>query len=346
MDLNHRIESFINLGNDLQGFIKGEKSGIDVEMFDSTLRRAETQNKWFTRENVITSIDAVSKWLTEESLVEWTSHYIKDFKSNKGGKIVGIIMAGNIPLVGFHDLLSVLITGNKCLVKTSTDDSVLIHFIVQRLIKIAPDFDSYITLTEGMLKDFDAVIATGSNNTSRYFEQYFSKYPNIIRKNRHSIAILTGDENEKDLKGLGTDIFKYFGLGCRNVSKLFVPKGYDFDAFFKIMMNFNVVGQNQKYINNVDYHKAILLVNRVKFLDGGTLLLTESDDLHSPVGVINYSEYENLDEVEEYLLEKDSEIQCVVGRDKTPFGKAQKPELLDYADNIDVLKFLFDFTNQ
>jgi hypothetical protein len=249
-------------------------------------------------------------------------------------------MAGNIPLVGFHDFLSVLISGNYLIAKTSSKDPELILKVGEILCSIEPRFRNYIEFTEYELKDFDVVIATGSNNSSRYFDQYFGRYPNIIRRNRNSVAIIEGNESGEELENLGKDIFLYFGLGCRNVSKLFIPEGFDIRFMVSKWEHFAGVTSHVKYANNYDFSKAVYLVNKENFLDTGHILLKEDKGLSSPVAVLYYEYYESLSALHsETELLKDK-IQCIVGHDHTPFGKAQSPHLWDYADGIDTLEFL------
>jgi hypothetical protein len=255
-----------------------------------------------------------------------------------------LVLAGNIPLVGFHDFLSVLISGHKVLVKTSSNDQHLIKFLANYLISVNPEIENRITFTDGKLENFDAVIATGSNNTARYFEFYFKDKPRIIRKNRNSVAVLTGNETHKDLVNLGEDIFRYFGLGCRNVSKLFVPKNYNFQPFFKAIYEYKDVIFYEKYSNNYDYNKAVFLMSNFKLLDNEFLTLKEDSSYASPISSVFYEYYESLNEIKNQL-EKDSEqIQCIVSKDivknSIAFGETQKPNLWDYADNVDTLAFL------
>jgi len=251
-------------------------------------------------------------------------------------------MAGNIPLVGFHDFLSVLITGNKVLAKLSSNDTVLLPFLAKKLIEIEPGFAELIEFTEERLSNFDAVIATGSNNTARYFEYYFGKYPSIIRKNRNSVAILTGNETPEQLDALAEDIFRYFGLGCRNVSKLFLPKDYNFDPFFNAMYGWKEIINNNKYINNYDYNKAVYLMSNIELLDNEFLLLKEDNGFSSPISVVFYQYYESEDELRKYLSENKEHIQAIVSEKDIPFGAAQKPQLWDYADGVDTVSFLLN----
>jgi hypothetical protein len=247
-------------------------------------------------------------------------------------------------LVGFHDFLSVLITGNKVLVKASSNDQHLIAFLANYLISIEPKLSYYISFTDGKLENFDAIIATGSNNTARYFEFYFKDKPSIIRKNRNSVAVLNGNESHEDLVNLGEDIFRYFGLGCRNVSKLFVPKDYNFDAFFKAIYEYKDVIFYEKYSNNYDYNKAVFLMSNFKLLDNEFLTLKEDTSYASPISSVFYEYYEDMADLQKRLESESDHIQCIVSNNLIPnsisFGQTQQPKLWDYADNVDTLQFL------
>lgn len=338
MDLKERIEAFSELGSRLRNSLanKGDADSLELK---TLIENQHHKNGWFTPAYVTDAIAAIGNTLTTENLNKWTGMY-PELAANKDCSKVGVIMAGNIPLVGFHDFLSVLITGNTLIAKTSSKDSDLIINISDLLCEINPLFRDIITFAEGTLSGFDAVIATGSNNTSRYFENYFSKYPNIIRRNRNSVAILKGNETDQDLADLGKDIFTYFGLGCRNVSKIFIPEGYDLKNLLNKWEPFSDVVSNSKYANNYDYNKAIYLVNKVKFLDTGYLLLKEEKMISSPVSVLFYEYYSNFNNVMQYIESMKDSIQCIVSSEKIPFGKAQQPELWDYADGIDTIEFL------
>lgn len=346
---NPNVEAFVKLGEFLRLFCDFTSKGQVAETthskwinkFNEVADSARHHNGWFTRENVLFAFKQWGLILTRENLETWLASY--DLKKNKT-KQVALIMAGNIPLVGFHDLLSVLITGNKAIIKLSSNDTLLIPLIGKYLIDIEPSFKDSITFTEGRLTDFDAVIATGSNNTARYFEYYFGKKPNIIRKNRNSVAVLNGNETNAQLEALGEDIFRYYGLGCRSVSKLFVPKDYDFDKFFKAMFRYRDIVNQTKYANNYDYNKAVYLMSEFKILDNGFLLLKEDKSHASPIASVFYETYDSKANVKE-RLQKDAEaIQCVVASGFTtveiPFGKTQSPSLSDYADGIDTVEFL------
>lgn len=311
------------------------------DAFVDLIQLSQSHNGWFTPEQVYHAIESWTKALKEDNLNEWLLRY--DFSAVQP-KTVGLILAGNIPLVGFHDFLSVLLSGHKVLVKTSSDDQHLIKFLAKYITTVAPEMQNFITFTDGKLENFEAVIATGSNNTARYFEYYFKDKPSIIRKNRNSVALLTGKESHDDLVRLGEDIFRYYGLGCRNVSKLFVPKDYDFQPFFKAIYEYKDVIFYEKYSNNYDYNKAVFLMSNFKLLDNEFLTLKEDSSYASPIASVFYEYYEDLDTIKQRLENDKDQIQCVVSMGITPnsipFGKTQQPELWDYADNVDTLQFL------
>lgn len=338
MTLKNRIEIFSWLGHILrEGIIN--VPGKHTELLQSLITNQELVNPWFTPENVKMALKAIANELTEENLTKWTSAY-PALKQEVEKKTIAVVMAGNIPLVGFHDFLSVLISGNRILAKTSSKDSELIKFIAKIICENNSKIKDDIEFTEDKLSGFDAIIATGSGNSSRYFEYYFGKYPNIIRKNRNSLAIINGNESDIDLEKLGLDVFSYYGLGCRNVSKIFVPKNYDFDRLIKSWRNFENVANHNKYANNYDHNKSIYLVNREKFLETGFILLKEESSLSSPVAVLNYEYYEDMDYVLQYIDLMRERIQCIVGHNYTHFGEAQSPALWNYADGIDTIEFL------
>ena len=341
--------SFVELGNFLRQFSEeGNVKAASVlqndlffDDFASLIELSQSHNGWFTPEQVLHSIQSWAKALTEDNLNQWLSKY--DFSKIEPKK-VGLILAGNIPLVGFHDFLSVLISGHDVLVKTSSNDQHLLKFLAKYLIAIQPELNSKITFVEGKLEGFDAVIATGSNNTARYFEYYFKDKPSIIRKNRNSVAVLDGTESHEDLVNLGEDIFRYFGLGCRNVSKLFVPKGYNFEAFFNAMNEYRDVIHYEKYANNYDYNKAVFLMSNFQLLDNEFLTIKEDSSYSSPISSVFYELYDDLEEIKNRLHNDAEQIQCIVSKNLIPnsvaFGQTQQPKLWDYADNVDTLAFL------
>jgi hypothetical protein len=340
---------FVELGKFLNQF-KKDKSNRNEDVlhnnmffddFENLITLSQSHNGWFTPEQVYFAIESWSEALQEQNLNQWLDPY--DF-SQVQPKTVGLILAGNIPLVGFHDFLSVLISGHNVLVKTSSNDQHLIKFLANYLIAVNPKMENLITFTDGKLENFDAVIATGSNNTARYFEYYFKNKPSIIRKNRNSVALLTGQETHEELIALGKDIFRYFGLGCRNVSKLFVPKGYDFQPFFKAIYEYKEVIFYEKYSNNYDYNKAVFLMSNFKLLDNEFITLKEDKSYSSPISSVFYEYYEDITPLLTQLEQDKEQIQCIVSKGLTsesiPFGQTQKPQLWDYADHVDTLDFL------
>ena len=349
MTLENKIDALVSLGNFLRQFKEDDTREIaDVkknsdffEPFKDLIQLSQSHNGWYTQEQVYFALNSWAEALTEENLRIWLSRY--DF-IEKDPKTVAIILAGNIPLVGFHDFLSVLISGNKVLVKTSSNDQHLLPFLAKYLIAVEPKFENYIEFTEGKLQNYDAVIATGSDNTARYFEFYFKDKPSIIRKNRNAVAVLSGNESEEQMQAVGEDSFRYFGLGCRNVSKLFVPEGYNFDKFFEGIFSFQDIVQYERYANNYDYNKAVFLMSNFKLLDNGFLTIKEDESYSSPISSVFYEYYESIDELNSKLKNDDLKIQCVVSdgiiENGIPFGETQKPKLWDYADNVDTIEFL------
>lgn len=338
MDLDQRIESFSKLGNILRESLTGDTGTISKKL-GTVISRQQSLNAWFTPENVSLAVKSIADELTHENLEKWMRSY-PALQEETTPSNIGLIFAGNIPMAGFHDLLSVLISGNRVIAKTSSKDSELIPFITELLCTIEPEFSGMIEFTSGTLSGFDAIIATGSNNSSRYFEYYFGKYPHIIRKNRNSIAILEGNENDSELTLLGKDVFTYFGLGCRNVSKIYVPEDYNVGSLTEYWNDYSEIINHSKYANNYEYNKAIYLVNRQKFYDNGYLLMREDERLSSPVAVLYFEHYKS-QEVVIHQTEKMSEnIQCIIGRKNIPFGQSQMPHLWDYADGIDTIDFL------
>ncbi|WP_394773593.1 acyl-CoA reductase [Flavobacterium sp.] len=313
--------------------------------FIKLIQLSQSHNGWYTPEQVYFAIKSWADALTQENIDKWLSQYSTEFaQTDKTEKNVALILAGNIPLVGFHDFLSVLITGNKALIKTSSNDHHLLPFLAKYLIYVDESLKNKITFVEGKLENFDTVIATGSNNTARYFEYYFKDKPSIIRKNRNSVAVLNGKETKEELEALGEDIFRYFGLGCRNVSKLFVPKDYSFVAFFEAIFKYQDVIHYEKYANNYDYNKAVFLMSNFKLLDNGFLTLKEDPSYASPISSVFYEFYENIDDLQTRLGADAEQIQCIVSNDliknSIPFGQTQNPQLWDYADNVDTITFL------
>jgi hypothetical protein len=349
MTVEKRIEAFAKLGEFLsqfqpEGIVKNDNVLLNdtfFEPFTLQVNRAYEFNGWFTKDNVLSAFSKWGKILTVNNLNYWTSQYNLNPDSPLN---IGVIMAGNIPLVGFHDFLSVLISGHHIIVKQSSSDTYFLPLITKYLEYVAPEFKGRIHFTEERLSGFDAVIATGSNNTARYFDYYFGKYPSIIRRNRNSVAILTDNESEEDLKNLGEDIFRYFGLGCRSVSKLYVPQGYDFDKFFRAIYDFKEFIYYDKYVNNYDYNKAVYLMSQFKLLENGFLMLKEDASYSSPIATVFYEFYEDAKALEQKLQDDKDAIQCIVGKsdriNTVDFGATQTPQLWDYADDVDTLAFL------
>jgi hypothetical protein len=338
MNLTQRIKSFSALGSILIDALNGRSTQYTLQL-NHLIETQHLKNPWFTYENVRMAVSAIAVELTTEKLKKWTDFY-PDLKKEYPPLRVAVIMAGNIPLVGFHDFLTVLITGNNILAKTSSKDSDLIKFIGNILYDIDPEYRKKIDFSDSTISGFDIVIATGSDNTSRYFENYFGKYPSIIRKNRNSIAVLEGNETDEELEALGTDVFSYFGLGCRNVSKLYVPEGYDFSRLIHKWEKYSDLINHQKYANNYDFNKAVFLVNRESFTDTGFVLIKEERGLASPVAVLWFEHFRSPDRLKEITENLNERIQCIVGKNHLSFGSAQSPVLWDYADGTDTVEFL------
>lgn len=341
--MNHqqRITAFTELGKRLAEVAENPAESSWAAAF----RQAEAKNGWFTQENISIALRGIAYMLDADKLEKWLAEY--DIPE-RGNKKVGLIMAGNIPLVGFHDLLCVLASGNTAVVKMSSQDDILPKKVLETIEEISPELAWRIELSDRKLQGFTHIIATGSDNSARYFEYYFGKYPNTIRKNRNSIAIITGDETDDELRALGKDIFRYFGLGCRNVSKVYLSDKVEPKRLLDALEDWKPIGQHNKYFNNYEYHKAIFLVEKMAHLDNGFLLLREEANLGCPVGVLHYQTFAIIDQMKaEVEIHKD-QIQCVVASDKlgfensVPFGKAQSPELWDYADGVDTMEFLLN----
>ncbi|MDH7445808.1 acyl-CoA reductase [Aquimarina sp. 2201CG14-23] len=349
MVLNDRIAAFSELGLFLSqfkntGYEKISNIKHNEDFFEGMIQKIESakhHNGWFTEENIVFSLSQWSNLLTKVTIEAWLSPYTLDKEAQK---TIGIIMAGNIPLVGFHDFISVLLSGHNVLIKQSSNDNQLLPYLASYLIAVEARFKDRISFTTEKFTDFDAIIATGSNNTARYFEHYFGSKPNIIRKNRNSVAVLTGDESKEQLTALGEDIFRYYGLGCRSVSKLMVPEGYDFDLFFKSMYPFNDIINGAKYANNYDYNKAVYLMSNYKLLENGFLILKEDNSYSSPIATLFYETYASKSELSKKFEADKEAIQCIVSDNfsdsSIDFGTTQHPSLSDYADNIDVIEFL------
>jgi hypothetical protein len=338
MNLRERVESFAELGTLLDSSIDGRSARYSRQL-EELIGSCGIRNPWFTPPNVRMAIQGISGELTFDNLCRWTGSY--PLLGNEAPALkAGVIMAGNIPLAGFHDFLSVLISGNSIIAKTSSRDNDLLPFISNMLSDINPGFRNMVVFTGGIISGFDAVIASGGNNTSRYFESYFSRYPSIIRRNRNSVAVIRGDETEAELRALGIDVFSYFGLGCRNVSKLFVPPGYDFQPMMTAWEEYSEIIFHSKYANNYEYNKAVYLVNKESFIDTGFVILKEDSGLSSPTAVLYYEYLDSPGQLTGIRNHLKDTIQCIVGKDFIPFGKAQKPALWEYADSVDTIEFL------
>lgn len=336
LTLAARIKALAQLGEKLR-FLDGPEWQLVME-------EAKARNGWFTLESQQLALNAIREDMLDEfKLDQWVKPY--EGLAGKEPKKIGLILAGNIPAVGFHDVLSCLVSGHYALIKASEKDRVLIQHLLKLLVEIEPNFQYQFEFTE-QLKSMEAVIATGSNNTGRYFHTYFDKYPNIIRNHRNSVAILTGQESDETLYTLGTDIFTYFGLGCRNVSKIFVPEGYNFGQLMEVLHQYNEIVLHHKYKNNFDYNIALYLLNRVQYINNGCLILLEDKRLASRIASLHYEYYKESSQLADRLKEDAGQIQCVVSLepisnfDTLPPGQSQRPALTDYADGADTLAFL------
>lgn len=333
MTIQERKEGLSSLGNWF--------NTISSTELDQLILMAGNENSWFTPESIKSAFTAWGKVLTHDKIEQWING--REL-SPTAAKRIGLIMAGNIPLVGLHDLLTVLISGNEAHIKYSSQDRALMSAVVSKLIENNPDFRDRIKVIE-RFNDIDAIIATGSDNSARYFKHYFSKHPHIIRQNRVSVGIIKGDETEEQFAKIGQDAFQYFALGCRNVSKVFVPKDFELPKFIKSLEGYGQILDHHKYRNNYDYNKSIYLVNREPHLDSGFFMMRESEDLVSPISVIYYETYESEAALDLKLSANREKIQCMVSADawyegSLGFGEAQTPELWDYADGVDTLEFL------
>jgi hypothetical protein len=331
MKAEEHLYSFVKLGEKIKN--------LNVEEMDELCMQAASKNPWFIKESVISAFKGLAQILEAEKLADWYNNY----SIASAGKNVGVVMAGNIPMAGFHDFLCVLMSNNNLFAKLSTEDSILLQRVAEWLSDIEPRYKERICFAEN-LRNMDAVIATGNNNSAKYFNFYFSKIPHIIRKNRNSIAVISGDESKEDLKNLGRDILTYYGLGCRSVSKLYVPENYTFDNFFESIETYSDIGFHHKYANNYDYNKSIYLLNQTPFLDNGFLMIKEDRGLISPISVVFFEKYKSLKELEILLQEKSDQIQCIVSElaisGAVKIGKAQYPSVADYADKVDTMLFL------
>ncbi len=329
MNLPYRIDLLSRLGEYISG---------DAEDWQQAKEKAAVENGWFIPGFVELAAQNISRsFLQKEILQEWVARY-PGTGTDKTPRNVGIIMAGNLPLVGFHDWLAVFISGHRAIVKPSSRDQVLIKHLVEMIGEWDKEAGTMTRFAE-MLKGCDAYFATGSNNSSRYFDYYFGKYPHIIRRNKTSVALLTGKETPGELELLADDVHQYFGRGCRNVTKIYVPEGYDFIPLLEAFRKYNYLADHHKYKNNYDYNLALHLLNKKYYMTNGSLLLVEEPALYSPISQLNYAYYTDREQLES-TLQPLPDLQCIVGQGHTPFGRAQAPGIADYADGIDTMSFL------
>jgi len=345
MQKEDRINAFEELGFCLNKDSSKLKllPNSNLDKLNELINNTKHHNGWFTEKNIIHALESISIILKKAHLINWLSSYKYN---NTKPKRIGVVTAGNIPLVGFHDFLCVLITGNTFVGKLSSKDELLLPFLSEILIEIEPNFKEKIEFTAGKLNNIDAIIGTGSNNTSRYLEYYYGKYPNIIRKSRNSVAVLYGNETKKEIELLGKDIFTYYGLGCRNISKLLIPENYDLDIFFNGIFGYKEVLEHKKYGNNYDYYKTIYAMSKIKIIENGFLLLKEDSSVTSPVSVLHYEFYSSKVDLEKKISNQFNQIQCVVSQkalrkyNTVEMGSTQYPMLEDYSDNINTLSFI------
>lgn len=341
MNTENQVLGLIKLSGYIKAFLakKPEDHNEDDVNIELLLKKSEIENPWFTVDNQKIALQQWSDLLSEENIKNW----LKNYSISKISKRVGLILAGNIPLVGLHDVISVVLSNHTPLLKLSSKDKYLIPFLLKKWKEFSDDQVQFEFVEK--LQNFDAVIATGSNNTARYLEYYFKNHLSIIRKNRTSVAVLKGDETDEELQLLAKDIFQYFGLGCRNVTRIFIPQDFVIDRLFENFLGFQDIINHNKYANNYDYNRAVYLLNQDKFWDNNFVMLKEDDKLFSPLSVINFSRYESLDDVKNFIAENEENIQCIVakeglGFDSISFGEAQNPGLDTYADNVDTMRFL------
>jgi len=348
MTLEQRLNSLDQLGELLRNYT-GNKLPFNTETghLENAVQEAFRANPWFTPEHIRFALSHWGNLLHKKNLESWINAYLLLDEESLYSKRVGLVMAGNIPLVGFHDLLCVMISGHKAVIKLSSQDNLLIPALTDCLRRINPEWSEKIEISDTELDHPEMVIATGSNNSARYFSHYFGKYPHIIRKNRTGVAVLTGHENTEELKELASDLFLYFGLGCRNVSKVFIPASFDTERLLLSFSSFSHFLEHTRYRHNLDFYKAVFLVNNIKFCDGGFFLLKEDPEWVSPVSVVYYERYNELNAVRDRISENRDQIQCVVTTitdwpDRILPGYTQRPTLTDYADQVDTLAFLLE----
>lgn len=340
----HRIDALVWLGDVIGDFLNQKNThSEESKILEDAVYKAVSTNPWFSDESVRQALSGIHLWLNRTILNNFTAQYEVNDKTSDTK--IGVVMAGNIPLVGFHDALCVILNGLELHAKPSNDDSYLIKGIRDLLIRFDADFEKQFVVADNTIKNMDAYVATGSNNTARYFEYYFSKVPNIIRKNRNSVAVLTGNESNEELKLLGNDIFQYYGKGCRNVSSLRVPPNYDLTILMEGIKDSSDVALHPKYLNNYDYQKAAFIIGQKPFADSGFCLITEHENMASPISVLHFKPYETFEAINKEFENKADQIQCIVSIDNQVVrailpGQAQQPNLGDFADNIDTMLFL------
>jgi Acyl-CoA reductase (LuxC) len=355
MNIKERISNFESLGIYLKKYVSLQNGNFlnhssersILKNLDSAVSQAEIENPWFTRENIMIALRNISISLERVRIEQFIHRYAEERINHQASQTIGVVMAGNIPVVGFHDFFCILMVGHHFLGKLSSEDSRLLPAIADILIGINPEFNSLISFSKDRITDFDAIIATGNNNTYRYFEYYFGKYPHILRKNHNGVAILTGMETKEELLGLADDIFIFFGKGCRSISKLYLPEGYNFQLLQEPFARYNHLFNHHKYRNNYDYYKILYLIDKIPLIDMGQVLLIESMNTASPVSVINYEFYNDLLKLKNKFTVTEEQIQCIVCHDPAVSGSvkpgnAQSPELWDYADRVDTMKFLLN----
>ena len=339
MNLNERIAALVKLGD----WLNKPENNFELELL---YEKAEGDNKWFSIQNSKFTLEHISNYFLRKDILEqWTNTY-PTIENNPKAKNVGLILAGNIPAVGFHDILCSFITGNISIIKYSDKDKIILPFLIQKLVELEPAANNYFHKVE-RIENIDKLIATGSDNSSRYFDYYFSKFDHIIRSNRNSVAIIHGDETSADLSKLAEDIFRYYGLGCRSVSKIYVPKTFDLEFFMQEMDKMSdELLSNSKYKNNFDYNRSVYLLNGTKHWCNDSLIIIEDPSLLSRISVLHFEFYDNTEALINQILNIKDRIQCIVSNkyiselNTIPLGESQNPEISEYADGVDTIEFL------
>lgn len=331
--------TFIRLSEELHKYLTNQRTPYK-ELIDQSIEQAEIQNPWFIKKFVLTMLAHIQSLCSKESLEQ----YVADIPTLKHSKKILVIAAGNIPMVSFRDVMDVLLSRHYLVLKPSSKDTILMKTLLTILQDIQPSLREKIAILETNIKrsEIDAVIATGTNNTAMHIHHYFAGFPKIVRHNRTSVAIITEHTTDEDLKNLSHDVLLYFGLGCRNVSKIFLPKNFDIQRIFKSLIDYSFLMQHHKYMNNYDYYRSIYLLNEESFLENNFMILKESTALHAPVANLFYEYYDSINEVHNYIKNHLHEIQTIVGENQVPFGKAQYPSLHDFDDGINTKHFLWN----